>query len=91
MIQTELFHFLHRGLSAATAFAAADAEVVVVEDRVEQKRKAAVSFVAPHRVVCKHHDVAAADRNVDDRRLPCELRAAGKHTANEQFLFRSKS
>ena len=36
----------------------------------------------PHRVGCKHHDVTATHRNVDNSRTVCQLTAACEHAAD---------
>src|SRR3954451_18912459 len=75
----------------SAAFAASHSEIVVVQDRVEQQRKAAVRFVPPHRVVGKHHYVTSPDRNIDYGCFTRKLSTAGEHAADKQVLFRSET
>src|SRR5688572_6183985 len=85
-----IFLKLLAGLRSRFWWLAVYTEIVVVQDRVEEQRETSVRLVAPHRVVCEHHDVAFADRYVDHGGFACEFRTSCEHAADEKFLFRSK-
>ena len=89
--QILLFFVRSRRRGGPWWLAPADAEIVIVQDRVEQQRKAAVRLVPPHRIVGEHHDVALADGNVDDRGFSRKLGTAREHSADKQFLSRSRN
>src|SRR6185369_5834770 len=70
-----------------TAFGASDAQVVVIQRRIEHEEKLALRLVPPHRVRRKHHDVPTANRHINNRRTVRKLIAAREHAADEQVLF----
>src|SRR6185369_9861031 len=70
-----------------TAFGASDAQVVVIQRRIEHEEKLALRLVPPHRVRRKHHDVPTTNRHINNRRTVRKLIAAREHAADEQVLF----
>ena len=65
----------------------ADSEVIVIQSGVKDQEKAALGFMPPHRIIGKHHYMAAPNRNVDHCGLSGQVGPAGQHSANQQVLF----
>ena len=74
-----------------TRFITADAKVIEIKDGVEQEREAAVSLVPPHRVICKHYDMAFANGHIYHGCFAGQLRSPRKHSADQQILLRRES
>ncbi len=62
-------------------------QMVIVEHRIEQEHEAALGYLPPHGVVGKKDDVSPAERDIDDRRRPSQLRASCQHAADPQIFF----
>src|SRR5215510_8867703 len=74
-------------LSLSAWLRAADAQVVVVQRRIEDQEKLALCLVSPHRIRRKHHHVTTTDRNVDNRGPTCKLVTTSEHAADQEVLL----
>ena len=88
-----LLFFVSRRLGlSACGLDAADTQIVIMKDRVEEKRETSVRLMPPHWVISEHNYVSLPYRHINNGSLAYQFRPAGEHSAHQQiFLSRRES
>src|SRR5262245_60128849 len=64
-----------------------DPKMIVMQSGVKEQEERTLSLMPPHRVGCEHHNVAFADRYIENGRLAGKLASPRQHSADKKRLL----